>query len=126
MKKWLVMAAAALVLILAGCQKRQADYATVYNAAGQRVATIKKAAGVKKLSAITGRLGSAKKAELPADAKVAYRYVLHVVKTDRRITLTVYRGTDAVKTKHLPVVGAGPWRISKTDATRLRKPSSLK
>ncbi|WP_203624721.1 MULTISPECIES: hypothetical protein [unclassified Lacticaseibacillus] len=48
MKKWLIMAAAALVLLLAGCQKRQADYAEVYNAAGQRVTTIKKAAGVKK------------------------------------------------------------------------------
>ncbi|WP_203624720.1 MULTISPECIES: hypothetical protein [unclassified Lacticaseibacillus] len=47
------------------------------------------------------------------------------MKTDRRITLTVYRGTDAVKTKHLPVVGAGPWRISKKDAATLRKPSSL-
>ncbi len=116
----------ACLLGLAACRKPQADYATVYNDAGQRVATIKDTAGVKKLSAITGRLGSAKKAKLPAQAKVAYRYVLHVAKTKRRITLTVYRGTDAVKTKHLPVVGAGPWRITKKDAATLRKPSRFK
>lgn len=126
MKKWMIIAAAACVLILAGCQKRQADYAEVYNAAGQRVATIKKAAGVNKLSAIAGRLGSAKKAKLPAQAKIAYRYVLHVAKTKRRITLSVYRGEDAVKTKHIPVVGAGPWRVSKADAAMLRKPSRFK
>ncbi|MFD1393754.1 hypothetical protein ACFQ3L_09270 [Lacticaseibacillus jixianensis] len=126
MKKWLMIASAVFVLILAGCQKRQADYAEVYNAAGQRVATVKKAAGIKKLSAIAGRLGSAKKATLSAHAKIAYRYVLHEVKSGHQITLSVYRGENAVKVKNIPVLGVGPWRISQADAATLDRPSSLK
>lgn len=126
MKKLIMIVAAAFVLILLGCQKHQADYAEVYNAAGQRVATIKNEAGIKKLSAVTGRLGSAKKTTLPAGAKVAYRYVMHVAKTGDRITLTVYRGKDAVKTKGISALGAGPWHVSKKDAAMLEKPSQLK